>query len=94
MLSAVRFAYAKANNVQLLDEYDQIDRDIAPFAALEPVDFAHRNKVMGEREHTFSLRVENGAVSTFGPFGHIERAKDLGDIIARFSADLPHDFNM
>lgn len=76
------------------DEYDFVDRDITPFAALEPLDLIHRNNVMQDREHTFTLHVKSGLVSITGPFAHIRRAKDIADIVSRFSESLPHDFSM
>ena len=89
-----RWEFTQKHNVKLPDEYDQINRDLEPFWALEPADMAHRNKVMQERGHTFSLIVQNGIVSIEGPFKHIRRAKDIADIISKFSEDLPRDLNM
>lgn len=49
---------------------------------------------MQERGHTFSLIIQNGIVSIEGPFKHIRRAKDIADVVSKFSEGLPHDINM
>ena len=49
---------------------------------------------MQDREHTFTLHIQSGKVSITGPFAHIRRAKDIADLISRFSETLPHDMSM
>ncbi|GAA6025765.1 hypothetical protein JCM10207_000786 [Rhodosporidiobolus poonsookiae] len=87
------WAYAKANRVVLVDEYDQIHKDLEPFWALEPSDLAHRVDVMQQREETFTIQVQNGEVAEVGEQAFLRRAKDLGDLIRRFSAHVP-DVNL
>ncbi|BGP16351.1 hypothetical protein JCM10213_004892 [Rhodosporidiobolus nylandii] len=84
------WAYAKANRVILVDEYDQIHRDLEPFWALEPSDLAHRVRVMQERDETFTIQVTDGKVAEVGEQAFLRRAKDLGDLIARFSQFVPN----
>lgn len=48
----------------------------------------HRTRDMEEREETFTINVENGRVALEGEYAHLERAKDLGDLIARFSKHI------
>lgn len=90
----LRWAYVQQHKVQLPDEYDQIHRDLAPFWALEPHDLKHRAKVMQERDHTFTLVIQDGEVSIEGEFAHLRRAKDIADVIRRFADDLPQHVNM
>ncbi|BGP40133.1 hypothetical protein JCM10450v2_004112 [Rhodotorula kratochvilovae] len=87
------WAYAKANRIILVDEYDQIQRDLEPFWALEPSDLAHRVRVMQERDETFTIQVEEGKVAEVGGQAFLRRAKDLGDLIRRFSTYVP-DVNL
>ncbi|KPV74647.1 glycosyltransferase family 90 protein [Rhodotorula graminis WP1] len=87
------WAYAKANRVILVDEYDQIHRDLEPFWALEPQDLAHRVRVMQERDETFTIQVTDGKVAEVGEQAFLRRAKDLGDLIRRFSDYVP-DVNL
>ncbi|GAA5896049.1 hypothetical protein JCM8208_007515 [Rhodotorula glutinis] len=87
------WAYAKANRVILVDEYDQIHRDLEPFWALEPQDLAHRVRVMQERDETFTIQITDGKVAEVGGQAFLRRAKDLGDLIRRFSDYVP-DVNL
>ncbi|GAA5908906.1 hypothetical protein JCM6882_005480 [Rhodosporidiobolus microsporus] len=87
------WAYARANRVVLTDEYDQIHRDLEPFWALEPGDLAHRVEVMQDREESFTIQVKEGKVSETGEQAFLARAKDLGDLIRRFSQFVP-DVNL
>ncbi|GAA6040182.1 hypothetical protein JCM8097_004167 [Rhodosporidiobolus ruineniae] len=87
------WAYAKANRIILTDEYDQIHRDLEPFWALEPSDLAHRVRVMQDREESFTIQVLNGEVAETGEQASLRRAKDLGDLVRRFSSYVP-DVNL
>ncbi|GAA5979810.1 hypothetical protein JCM5350_002056 [Sporobolomyces pararoseus] len=87
------WAYVKANRVILVDEYDQIQRDLEPFWALEPGDLAHRVRVMQERAETFTIKVEDGKTREEGEQAFLKRAKDLSDLISRFSQHVP-DVNL
>lgn len=85
--------FAHNNHVILKDEYDQIDRDLKPFLAMEPVDLAHRSWVMAnERPETFTISIKsNKQVLITGKEGHLARAKDLANLIKSFSSILPDD---
>ncbi|KAM0753092.1 hypothetical protein T439DRAFT_286471 [Meredithblackwellia eburnea MCA 4105] len=85
--------YAKANRIVLTDEYDQIHRDLEPFWALEPSDMLHRIRVMQDREETFTISVLDGVVKLSGEQAFLRRAKDLGDLMSRFSTHVS-DLNM
>lgn len=85
--------YARANRIVLTDEYDQIHHDLEPFWALEPNDLMHRVLVMQDREETFTIKVTDGVVEETGEQAFLRRAKDLGDLIERFSAHVP-DVNL
>lgn len=43
---------------------------------------------MEEREETFTITVENGRVGLEGEYRYLDRAKDTGDLIARFSKHI------
>lgn len=51
---------------------------------------AYRTRVMQAREETFTLSVLDGAVKISGEQAALRRAKDLGDLISRFSAHVPN----
>lgn len=90
------WTFAKANNIDIVDEYDQISRDMEPYWALEPVDMRHRNKVMQDREHTFTLSITNGYVTRHGDPKHadIRRAKDMQALLQTFAKWIPGQVNM
>ncbi|KAH9809072.1 family 90 glycosyltransferase [Melampsora americana] len=87
--------YAIKSNVILKDEYDQIDKDLKPFLAMEPNDLNHRSWVMAnERPETFTLSIpikpkENVTIS--GPESKLVRATDLANLINLFVDRLPSD---
>ncbi|KAM0791268.1 hypothetical protein ACM66B_005744 [Microbotryomycetes sp. NB124-2] len=83
------WSYAKQNKIVLTDEYDQIERDLQPFWALEPSDLHHRVQVMQAREETFTIRMEDGQVWEEGEQAFLRRAKDLRNLINRFAATIP-----
>lgn len=93
-MSQRRWRFAKANNVQLVDEYDQISRDFEPYWAMEPIDLRHRNKVMQDREHTFTLSIKDGRVSRHGEHAELRRAKDMANLLSKFSKHVPGEVNM
>lgn len=53
----------------------------------------HRVLVMQDREETFTIKVTDGVVEETGEQAFLRRAKDLGDLIERFSAHVP-DVNL
>lgn len=59
----------------------------------EPGDLAHRVRVMQDRAETFTLKVEDGKTREEGEQAFLKRAKDLADLISRFSQHVP-DVNM
>ena len=89
------WAFAERHNVQLRDEYDQIHRDLAPFWALEGHDNRHRNKVMQEREHTFTLALKPGVEPrAYGPHAELRRATDLAHLLSFFADSFPRAINV
>ncbi|KAI5480769.1 glycosyltransferase family 90 protein [Pseudohyphozyma bogoriensis] len=87
--------FAEENNVQLRDEYDQIHKDLAPHWALEPHDNRHRNKVMQERDHTFTLAIVPGETmpKAYGQHAHLRRATDVAKVLSLFAANFPRPLN-
>jgi hypothetical protein len=54
----------------------------------------HRNRVMQEREGTFTLAIQGGEVTVHGEHGHLRRATDIADLIKRFSGSIKGDANL
>lgn len=62
----------------------------------EPEDSRHRNKVMQDREHTFTLacRSETSQPDLYGPHSELKRATDVASLYAMFGSKLPREVNM
>ncbi|KAM0753121.1 hypothetical protein T439DRAFT_286761 [Meredithblackwellia eburnea MCA 4105] len=88
--------FCEQNNVQLRDEYDQIDHDLAPHRALEPQDSRHRNRVMQQRDHTFTLAMKPGhsKVTAHGQHRKLRRATDVASVLGLFAGRLPYAVNL
>lgn len=54
----------------------------------EPSDLVHRTKVMEDRDETFTIQIKQGHVELHGEQAFLRRAKDLGDLISRFSSHV------
>lgn len=57
-------ADSSENQVQLPDEYDQIDRDLRLFRALHPTDILQRITRASHDPDTFTIKVRRGLVRT------------------------------
>ncbi|KAK4053925.1 hypothetical protein OIO90_003762 [Microbotryomycetes sp. JL221] len=87
--------FAERHDIQLRDEYDQIAYDLAPHWALEAHDSRHRNRVMQDREHTFTAEMTPGhkRVGLHGQHRDLKRATDIRDLLEMFAQDLPFNLN-
>ncbi|GAA5925127.1 uncharacterized protein JCM15063_004929 [Sporobolomyces koalae] len=90
------WAFCEQHNVQLRDEYDQIAHDLAPHWALEASDSRHRNRVMQEREHTFTAAMQPGtpSPSLHGPHADLKRATDVAGLLSLFSGRMHRNLNI
>ncbi|GAA5984871.1 hypothetical protein JCM11641_005447 [Rhodosporidiobolus odoratus] len=88
--------FCEENNVQLRDEYDQINHDLAPHWALEGHDSRHRNKVMQERDHTFTVVMRPGEPHTglAGPYADLKRATDIADMLSLYTGRMHRETNI
>ncbi|SCV72165.1 BQ2448_4859 [Microbotryum intermedium] len=88
--------FCEENDVQLRDEYDQIDQDLLPHRALEPSDSRHRNSVMQERGHTFTMVLEPGRklAGIKGEYADTRRAREIQDLLSLFADRVPRDLNL
>ncbi|WOO79458.1 Beta-1,2-xylosyltransferase 1 [Vanrija pseudolonga] len=59
------FQWCKKNNVKIIDDYDQINRDIEPWLALSPEEFKKRvNKIGEEPTHRYKIVLRPNGKST------------------------------
>jgi hypothetical protein len=83
------YKFATERNVVLIDEYDQIHRDIQPFLSL-PTDLLHRRIDDLENNpftHTFVVR--DGKIEITGAKADLGRAKDQAGLMDKFVHLLP-----
>lgn len=77
------FAFAKENKVILVDEYDQISRDLYPFWALPPDELRSRAESIDlKHTRTFKLNFQNGTITRES---ELERASALVDLCSMFN---------
>lgn len=101
LLDPYRWEFAKKNRIILVDEYDQIHRDLEPFWALEASDMRHRHRVMQERDHTVTIAInpdrasasgeetdEEGMVVTTSQHRKLKRALDMRELMMKFVPSL------
>ena len=73
----------------LLDEYDQIHRDIVPFLSLSPSLLAVRIAELEENEFTHTFVVKDGKIEITGSKKELARASDQAGLMADFLQYLP-----
>ncbi|GAA5983389.1 hypothetical protein JCM10908_000268 [Rhodotorula pacifica] len=84
------YAFAKAHNVLLIDEFDLIDKDLLMYRAFKPEVFRKRVTYLPEAmDTTWTIRVQRGRIYREGPLGHHDRAKGVEKLMARFAPFLP-----
>lgn len=87
--------FAQKHNVQLVDEYDSIMRDIEPFFALPPSVFEARSKHVSydpdffRRDVSFTFVIDKGTLSLIGPAREHERAPEFIKLLEPFVQYLP-----
>lgn len=82
------------NNVQLPDEYDQIDSDLALFHALSPADIRRRVAKAAAQPDTFTIKIRHGLLrsSTSANLAdelHMARKEGQLDLIRPIAKYLP-----
>ncbi len=88
-----RFAFAQANEVILIDEFDSTFRDVLPFLALPPDLLLERADELREDPNTFTATVKNGHLEIVGAHKDEERAKNQVGLMRRWVEHVD-DFNM
>lgn len=84
-----RFRFAQSKNIVLLDEYDQIHRDIVPYLSLSPALLAARIAELEVNEFTHTFVVKNGKIEITGSKKELARASDQAGLMADFLQYLP-----
>ncbi|WOO79768.1 Beta-1,2-xylosyltransferase 1 [Vanrija pseudolonga] len=87
------WAYVVDNNVQMPDEYDQIERDMRPFYALQSKDLRERIDMHSNDKDTYTIKVTNGKITTTAQYKdeaiHHARLKSQLDLIKDVAQWIP-----
>ncbi|CCO27752.1 hypothetical protein BN14_01739 [Rhizoctonia solani AG-1 IB] len=83
------YEFARSVDFKLIDEFDQIDRDVTPFLALPPHIMRRRLDLVSKDDHSYHFTIKSGNSSIGGPLAHWDIAAELGKLIEPFVKDLP-----
>lgn len=90
----VWFDFCKRHGIKIIDEYDQMMRDILPHHALPPAMFMARSKALEGAAYTYTLDISQEHVSVTGERSTYPRPQHLQRLIAGFKGDLPPEFHL
>ncbi|WVO19106.1 uncharacterized protein IAS62_000383 [Cryptococcus decagattii] len=90
----VWFDFCKRHGIKIIDEYDQMMRDILPHHALPPAMFMARSKALEGAAYTYTLDISQEHVSVTGERSTYSRPQHLQRLIAGFKGDLPPEFHL
>ncbi|KAK8858562.1 hypothetical protein IAR55_002791 [Kwoniella newhampshirensis] len=88
----VWFAFCQKHGIRIVDDYDQLMRDLLPHHALEPATFLARSKALEGTSFTYTLDIGKDQVDLTGERINSARPKHLRNLIAGFKDDLPEGF--
>ncbi|KDN42124.1 hypothetical protein RSAG8_06982, partial [Rhizoctonia solani AG-8 WAC10335] len=83
------YEFARSVNFKLIDEFDQIDRDITPFLALPHRIMQHRLELASKDDHSYHFMIKDGNSSIGGPLAHWDVAAEFGRLVEPFVKNLP-----
>ncbi|KAG9092621.1 F-actin-capping protein subunit alpha [Ceratobasidium sp. UAMH 11750] len=83
------YNFARSVGFKLIDEFDQIDRDITPLLALQHHVLLRRVAAVSVEEHAYNLEIRNGKVTVGGKLADWVVASDFGELVSDFAKDFP-----
>ncbi|OCF54896.1 hypothetical protein L486_07552 [Kwoniella mangroviensis CBS 10435] len=86
------FAFCQKNDIKIVDEYDQLMRDLLPHHALPAQTFIARSKALEGTGFTYTLDISKQGVALTGERSNAARPKHLQGLIGGFVDDLPEGF--
>lgn len=81
--------YAQQRNHTLIDEYDQLMRDLQPYTSLSPAALAQRTRTLGQLSGVSIVSIRDGKSEVHSKSGRWAPALAFQEMIADFEADLP-----
>ncbi|GFZ45243.1 hypothetical protein JCM24511_02969 [Saitozyma sp. JCM 24511] len=88
------FAWCKSHGVTIVDEYDQLMKDLLIHHALPPDMFIARSEALEGGDFTYTLDVTAQGVDLSGPRAPHARPRKLQSLIQGFQDALPKDFHL
>jgi hypothetical protein len=88
------FAWCKSHGVTIVDEYDQLMKDLLIHHALPPAMFIARSEALEGGDFTYTLDVTAQGVDLSGPRAPHARPRKLQSLIQGFQNSLPKDFHL
>ena len=88
------FAFCQAKGIRIVDDYDQLMKDLLPHHALEPEIFIARSQALEGGGFTYTLDVTRDSVEVTGERAPNARPKHLKNLIDGFRYDLPLGFQL
>lgn len=88
------FEFCQANDVRLVDEYDQLMKDLLPHHALSPEEFRRREDKIALADHQFTMTVTNAVCSLTGDRADQTRPKQMQSLVDSFRHALPEGFEL
>lgn len=89
------YDWAKANGVELVDEYDLMMRDVLAHHALEPSTFISRSKGLRDEPHSYTLNItRNANVVISGERKDASRPQKFAGLINGIRHEFPEGFGV
>ncbi|OCF33479.1 hypothetical protein I317_02613 [Kwoniella heveanensis CBS 569] len=86
------FEFCQKHGIKIVDEYDQLMKDLLPHHALPPALFISRSKDLEGKGFTYTLDIGQGHVELTGDRSWAARPKHLRTLINGFKEFLPEGF--
>lgn len=88
------FSFCQSHGIRLLDDYDQLMKDLLPHHALAPETFIARSAALEGEGFTYTVNIDRNKVDLSGERGIATRPKQLRALIDGFRHALPEGFQL
>jgi hypothetical protein len=88
------FAFCQQNNVTIVDDFDQLMKDILPHYALKPETFIKRSQALEGTAFTYALDVRKDKIDLTGERAWSARPRHIQGLIDGFKGALPDGFSL
>ncbi|ORX40087.1 CAP1-related protein [Kockovaella imperatae] len=88
------FAFCQEKGIKIVDNYDQMMKDLLPHHALKPETFVKRSKELEGGKFTYTIQVTKKKVDLSGERAWSARPRHIKTLVQGFTDWLPADFNL